>query len=203
MKFSYLYVLFGIFLGLVAVIVGYRIVFSNYSYQGSLIEPPVQAANFTLKISDGGKFRLSDQKGHVVLIFFGYTNCPDVCPVMLSNFKQIKKQLGENAEEVEFVFITVDPDRDTEDILHAYIQNFDPGFLSLTGSQGELEEVWKSYGVYREKIETGSAVGYLIDHTARIYAIDQFGNWRLTYPFGIEAEKIYQDLIHLLRETGA
>ncbi len=120
-------------------------------------------------------FRLSDQKGQIVLLFFGYTHCPDVCPVTLSHFKQIKADLGDQADQVRFVFITVDPERDTADQLSQYLPNFDPDITGLTGSRQSLESVWKSYGVYQAKQEVGSAAGYLVDHTARTYLIDQQG----------------------------
>jgi protein SCO1/2 len=106
------------------------------------------------------------------LIFFGYTHCPDVCPVTLTKYKQIKDQLGDQADGVRFVFITVDPERDTPEILGKHVANYDPGFIALTGSRAELEPVWKNYGVYQARSETESAAGYLVDHTTRIYAID-------------------------------
>lgn len=169
----------------------------NYEYQGVVIDPPVQAADFTLTDQNGQPYRLSDQRGKVVLIYFGYTHCPDVCPITLSDYKRIKAGLGKQAEQVQFVFITVDPERDTVAHLHTYLANFDPGFTGLTGDRATLEPVWKAYGVYQQKQETGSAAGYLVDHTSRIYTIDPQGNWRINYPFGMETDKIVTDLQHL------
>lgn len=179
---------------------GYWIFQINYTYQGVLIDPPVPAPDFTLQDQTGASFRLQDQRGKIVLIFFGYTNCPDVCPVTLSQYRRIKAGLGGQADRVSFVFITVDPERDTPEKIKSYMANFDPAFHGLTGDSGALQSVWKDYGVYVEKQELGSAAGYLVDHSARIYLIDAQGNWRLNYPYGMEASQILRDVQHLLRE---
>ncbi len=201
MKTKYGLLGIGIVLGLALMLVGWKVLAQPYTYQGSLIDPPVPAADFQLNDQHGKPFKLSEQRGKTVLIFFGYTHCPDVCPVSLSEFKQIKKQLGDQADQVEFVFITVDPERDTADVLGQYLANFDPAFIGLSGTPDQMEPVYKSYGVYHEKTEAGSASGYLVNHTARMYVIDSQGNWRLTYPFGMEVEKQVEDLVHLLQES--
>jgi protein SCO1 len=193
----------GALIGLAVILVVWQIAERNYTYQGSLIDPPAIAADFELVDQDGRPFRLSDQQGKVALLFFGYTNCPDVCPVTLSDFRRVKQQLGEQAEDVRFVFITVDPERDSLERMKAYLQGFDPAFIGLSGDQAVLQQVWADYGVLVEKQETASAAGYLIDHTARVYAIDKQGHWRLTYPFGIEPEKIARDVAHLLKENAS
>lgn len=191
----------GVVIGLVATLAAGWIFFDqNYTYQGVLIDPPAPAADFELTDQNGDLFALSHQKGKIVLIFFGYTNCPDVCPVTLSEYKRIKKDLGDQGDAVRFVFITVDPERDTTGRLKTYIENFDPNFIGLTGDQDTLEAVWEDYGVHQEKREVGSASGYLVDHSARIYTIDKNGSWRLNYPFGMETGKIVDDLTHLLKE---
>jgi protein SCO1/2 len=200
---SNLWLLFGfaVILGLsVTVTVG--LITRPYTFQGSLIDPPVKAAEIQLTDQNRETFHLSDQQGKVVLIFFGYTHCPDVCPVTLTKYKQIKEQLGDQADGVRFVFITVDPERDTPEILGKHVANYDPGVVALTGSRAELEPVWKSYGVYQAKSETESAAGYLVDHTTRIYAIDTQGNWRLTYAFEMPSEAILEDVRQLLKEES-
>lgn len=191
----------GMIMGLVIAASGWYLLKGDYTFQGSLIDPPVPAADIELTDQYGTLFRLSDQQGKIVLIFFGYTNCPDVCPVTLSDFMKIKQQLGEQAQNVKFVLITVDPERDGQEHLRKYLQRFDPNFIGLSGERADLERVWDDYGVYQEKKETGSAIGYLVDHTARVYAIDKNGNWRLTYPFGMETSKLIRDLKQLLKET--
>jgi len=174
----------------------------NTTYHGVRIDPPAPAPNFTLTDQQGDLFTLQDQQGKVVLIFFGYTHCPDVCPITLSEYKRIKAILGKRAEDVRFVYITVDPERDTPERMRVYLQNFDPEFIGLTGSRQELELVWQKYGVYQQRQDTGSAAGYLIDHSARIYAIDKMGNWILNYPYGMEPERIAQDVTQLLKQPS-
>lgn len=171
-----------------------------YHYQGSLIENPLTAPDFHIEDQNGGIFSLSAQKGSVVLIFFGYTHCPDVCPVTLYQFKQIREQLGEESEKVKFVFITVDPERDTQERLIEHLANFDPAIIGLTDKRVVLENVWSEYGVAQEKREMNGGSDYSVDHTARVYVVDKEGNLRLTYPFGMETDAIYDDVEHLLRE---
>ena len=190
----------GIVVGLAFVFAGWKAMSAPYAFQGSLIDPPVPAADFTLTDQYNHPFQLSQQRGKVVLIFFGYTNCPDVCPLTLSEFKQVKTQLGEQAGKVEFVFVTVDPERDTQEVLRKHLANFDESFIGLTGSRSELEKVWHDYGVYQAQQDTGSAGGNAVDHTGTIYAIDEKGNWRLTYSFGMEASKLIDDVQHLVSE---
>ncbi|KAA3644048.1 MAG: SCO family protein [Chloroflexi bacterium] len=172
-----------------------------YEYQGSLIEPPADSYAFALTKEDGTTYRLQDQQGKVVLIFFGYANCPDVCPTTLSDFKKIQGQLADQADQVEFVFITIDPERDTPQDIENYVSAFDPSFVGLSGSVEELQSVWDGYFVYRAKVESGSEAGYLMDHTARVYVIDQQGNLRLTFPFGMEADAMAADIAQLVDQN--
>jgi protein SCO1 len=172
----------------------------NYTYQGVVIDPPAPAPEITLTDQNGKEFQLSRQKGRIALIFFGYTNCMDVCPITLSQFKQIKTILGDQAAEVNFIFITVDPKRDNPDRIQAWLENFDPDFIGLTGTQHDLEAVWKEYGVFVESQDSDSGTGYGVDHASRIYVIDKTGQWRLNYPFGMDSKQIAQDIAHLLRQ---
>lgn len=171
-----------------------------YHYQGSLIENPQTAPDFQLGDQHGDLFSLSAQKGKVVLIFFGYTHCPDVCPVTLYQFKQIREQLGEQSQNVRFVFVTVDPERDTQERLLTHLANFDPAIVGLTADRTKLESVWWDYGVAQEIREVSGASDYLVDHTARVYVVDKNGNLRLTYPFGVDSQAILDDVEHLLSE---
>jgi len=206
MKSRFLFVGIGVVIGLGLVFAGWQFSQANYRFQGSLIDPPVPAADFSLTDHNGNPFRLGDQRGKIVLLFFGYTYCPDVCPVTMSQFRQIKQQLGETAADVRFVFITVDPERDNAGQLRRYVPNFDPDFIGLTGERSALEIVWKNYGVYADKQPLDdsdhSGDNYLVDHTARVYLIDRQGDWRLTYPFGMEASQLTDDLEYLLRQKS-
>jgi protein SCO1/2 len=162
-------------------LLGFGIVYTTltyarpYTYQGSLIEPPVPAPDFELVDQYGQLFRLSDHKDKVILIFFGYTHCPDVCPVTLTDFKKIKAQLGNQSKDVIFLFITTDPERDTTGQLMNYLKNFDPEFIGLTDERSAMEPIWQDYGVYQAKVESGDPDNYLVDHSARTYVIDKNG----------------------------
>jgi protein SCO1/2 len=188
----------------IALIVGLIAVFfvlgptRPYTFQGSLIDPPVAAPPFELTDVDGQQVRLSDLDGQVVIMFFGYTSCPDVCPVTLSDFLKIRSSLGKQAEGVSFVFVTVDPERDTPERMKKYLTNFDPEIIGLTGTREQLESVWSSYGVYEAKLDGGSEENYLVDHSSRTYIIDAEGNLLLTYLFGTENKVIAEDVRHLV-----
>lgn len=188
----------AILIGLVTT-AGFLRATQGHTFQGSYIEQAVQAADFKLTDRNGNPFQLSDQKGKIVLLFFGYTHCPDVCPVTLSDFGKIRSQLGEKAENVEFVFITTDPKRDTPDQINRYLTNFDVGIQGLTGQEQDLEKIWNAYGVYRETVDQQGTDFYLVDHSSRVYLIDQQGNLRLTYIFGTESESIASDVTYLLK----
>jgi protein SCO1/2 len=191
----------GIIVGLAITLVGgWFLMDQNYQYHGVLIDPPAQAADFELTDQNGQPFRLSDQRGKIAVIFFGYTNCPDICPTTLGEFRKIHSQLGSKADQVEFIYITVDPERDSVERMKAYVQAFNPDFIGLTGEPSELEKVWKDYGVYHAKQNVDSAVGYVVDHSTRTYVIDSQGNWKLNFPFGMDSSLISQDLLHLIRE---
>lgn len=170
------------------------------SFRGtSYNEPYPTAPQIELIKSNGETFRLSDQKGKIVLLFFGYTSCPDVCPTTLAELKQVMDGLGNKAESVQVVFISVDPERDTPEKIQQYVEHFSKGFIGLSGSTDELQSIWSSYGIYREKVESDSALGYIVNHTARTYLVDTEGNLRLSYGFQTPVKDIVSDLKILLK----
>jgi protein SCO1 len=170
------------------------------SFRGtSYAEPFPPAADFVLTQADGGEFRLYDQKGKIALLFFGYTSCPDVCPTTLAEMKLLMNELGDAGERVQAVFISVDPERDTPDRIQAYASNFHPTFLGLTGLQTELEPVWQSYSIFREEVQSDSAFGVIINHTARLFLVDAQSNMRLSYAYGTPVKDIAHDIELLLR----
>lgn len=172
---------------------------NGYTLRGGEFDPPEQAAPIELTDQFGNGFSLSDLEGEVALIYFGYTTCPDLCPTTLSDFSYVKDQLGDDAERVKFLFVTVDPERDTADRINQYLAFFDPEFVGLYGSETEIESVKSAYGVVSEKVEyPDSATGYLVDHTSLVYVIDTDGNLRLTYPYGFDPDLIVEDVEHLL-----
>jgi protein SCO1/2 len=172
-----------------------------YSFHGTIINPPLPVTDFTLQTSNEEVFRLSDQKGKIILLFFGYTSCPDVCPVTLATFKQVYDNLGGDAQQVRFVMITADPDRDTPDKVSEYAARFNPEFIGLSGDMTALYSIWKELGVFVEKQETGSAAGYLVSHTSSVYVLNQSGNLLMTFPYGTTAIEMIDDLNELLKQS--
>ena len=165
------------------------------TFRGTLYDPVLEAPEIELARDNGGNFQLSEMQGNVVLLFFGYTSCPDVCPTTLSELRKVNEELGKNADRVKVVFVTVDPERDTPEKIQEYVSIFNPAFIGLSGSTNDLEPVWKEYGVYREIDKaTSSASGYLVTHSARVYVIDPDGNLRLSYSYGTPTEDIVHDL---------
>lgn len=166
-------------------------------------EPYPPAPEIELTRANGASFRLSEMRGDAVLLFFGYTSCPDVCPTTMAELKQALEKLGEeDAKHVQVLFITVDPARDTPERMQEYVNHFNPDFIGLSGTESELAEVWKEYGVFRETVEGNSAAGYLVDHTARVTLIDRDGNLRLSYAFDTPVDSIVHDLKLLLKEKS-
>jgi protein SCO1/2 len=171
-----------------------------YSFHGSLIQPPFPAPAITLPYGDSGTFRLADQTGRVVLIFFGFTHCPDVCPTTLASFTQIHQRLGKDAGRVDFVFITVDPDRDIPQVSSQYAAGFDPTFIGLSGTEQQLAPVWKDYGVYRKLDKTSpNDTTYDVEHSSQVYLVDSSGSLRLTYAYGTPVDDMLQDIRHVLK----
>ncbi len=175
-----------------------RLLAQPYVFHGSLIDPPAAAPDFTLADQTGRPFRLSAQAGSVVLLYFGYTSCPDACPATLAEFKLVRRRLGPQAERVRFVFVTVDPLRDSAAQLGTYLSNFDPSFVGLSGTPAELRPVWRSYGVSTAVRAANPAA---VDHSDRVYAIDARGRLRLTYALDIGAETLADDVRALIDEA--
>lgn len=189
-----------LFVALAAVFLGSQLYEGSQSFNGSAIEPFLLAFPFELEQVDGSSYRLEDQQGKVVLVFFGYANCPDFCPTTLAEYKRIHESLGDRADQVDFVFITIDPERDSPEAIEEYVNAFNPEFVGLSGSEEELQPVWDGYFVFRQKDESQSEAGYLMAHSTRVYAIDKNGQLRLTFPFGMTAQAMTSDVERLLAE---
>ncbi|GAB4503486.1 MAG: hypothetical protein Fur0043_04780 [Anaerolineales bacterium] len=191
-------------LTLIGVIMAAALFFpQNDSFRGTLYEPARPAPEISLTQGNGSNFRLGEMRGKVVLLFFGYTSCPDVCPTTLSELRRVVHGLGADAARAQVVFVTVDPERDTPEKLGQYLAMFDPSFIGLSGSTDELQKVWQAYGVYREVTKMpNSATGYLVNHTARLYVIDLQGNLRLSFAYGTAYEDILHDIEILLEDTA-
>ena len=169
------------------------------AFRTGVLEPPSPAADFTLQSDTGKPVHLHDWRGQVVLLYFGYTGCPDVCPTTLSELAEVKKQLGPAGQRLQVAFVTVDPERDTAQRLHVYVQAFDRSFVGLTGTKATLAAVWKAYGVYVQSHRVpGSKTGYLVDHSATTFVIDPEGRLRLAISFQTPVDDIRHDLQLLL-----
>ena len=166
------------------------------------VEPYPVASDFELMRDNGSSFQLSEQRGKVILLFFGYTSCPDVCPTTLAELNQALNDLGgDDAEKVQVIFVTVDPQRDTPERAQTYVDHFNTSFIGLSGTEDELSKIWDSYGVYREIVEGSSAAGYLVNHTARVTLIDGDGNLRVSFGFDTPVNDIVYDLKLILKEN--
>ncbi|MFA9489912.1 MAG: SCO family protein [Anaerolineales bacterium] len=167
-------------------------------FNGSPYQDPNPAPPIPLTDTSGIPFQLEDYHGKIVLLYFGYTFCPDVCPSTLASVRQILDELGDSSQEVVFVMITVDPDRDSPEILDEYLSRFHPGYIGLWGDGEELENVKQAYGVFSEIDPESDPLNYLVSHTARIFLIDQEGILRTGYSFGTPNGKILSDVEHLI-----
>ena len=159
------------------------------------------AKDFLLTDANGQQRRLKDFAGKAVVVFFGFTQCPDVCPTTLAELSAAKKLLGADGEKVQGIFVTVDPERDTPEVLKAYMANFDPGFVALRGSPEQLAAVAKDFKVYYKKVEGKTPGSYSMDHSAASYVYDPKGQLRLYTRYGSGPQSLAEDLKLLLKES--
>lgn len=174
-------------------------VWGTASFNGIPLQSPQLATDFSLTGPDNQPVSMSDFRGKVVLLYFGYTFCPDACPATMSVLKQVRQELGRRADDVQVIMITVDPERDTPEHLAGYMPGFDPTFIGLSGDLDAISAAATGYGVFFEKQEGTPATGYLVDHTASVTAIDRDGYVRLVFPFDMTAVDIAADIRRLLR----
>ncbi|HUG34194.1 MAG TPA: SCO family protein [Anaerolineales bacterium] len=164
-------------------------------------EPYPVAEEFVLTRFDESRFKLSEMRGSVVLLFFGYTSCPDICPTTLAELNIALQGISpDQAEDVNVVFVTVDPERDDPARVQEYVNHFNADFIGLSGTESELAGVWNQYGIFREIVEGNSAAGYLVNHTARVTLIDRQGNLRASFGFDTPVDDIVHDLKLVLKE---
>jgi protein SCO1/2 len=156
------------------------------------------AKDFRMPDAEGRVRGLADFKGQVVAVFFGFTQCPDVCPTTLAELAEAKKQLGAKGEKVQVVFVTVDPERDTPELLKAYMVNFDPRAIALRGTPEQLAEMAKDFKVYYKKIEGKTPGTYTMDHSAATYIYDPQGRLRLYSRYGSGPQSLASDIGKLL-----
>lgn len=164
-------------------------------------EPAKEVRDFTLTNQDGQEVSISSLRGKAVMLFFGYTHCPDYCPLTLAEFVQVKKALGANADKINFVMISLDGERDTPAVLKEYIKGFDPSFIALTGDPEKVRGIGADYAVQFQKERLkGTQAEYIVAHTTFTYLIDAQGRWRIAYPYDVPREDISKDVQRILAE---
>ena len=157
------------------------------------------ALGFELPDQIGQKRTLADFKGKVVVVFFGYTQCPDFCPTTLNEWVQVKKALADKGDLLQAVFITLDPERDTPELLKAYMANFDSSFLALIPSVSDLPALAKSFKIYYKKVASSTGDSYTMDHSAGTYVYDTSGRLRLYARYGLGPAAMAADIAQLLK----
>ncbi len=172
--------------------------FQPHVFTGTVIQSQTPAPTVDLITSTGERASLSDFEDQVLVLYFGYTFCPDVCPTTLSGLKKALDQLGGAADDVQVIMVSVDPARDSPEILGEYLSYFDPRFLGMTGTQEEIASVATVYGVFYQAEEGTVDTGYLVSHTARLMVVDRDGYLKLVMPGDVTPDQIAADLDYLL-----
>ena len=185
-------------LGVIVVVAG-LVWLQRPRVNGLVLDPRQPAYDFALQSATGETVRLSDFRGQVVMLYFGYTFCPDVCPTTLAEIRLALQELGPQADDVQVIMVTVDPARDTPEKLQAYLEHFGSDFLGLTGTADALAQTVAAYDVRYTQHEGTAVTGYLIDHTADVMVIDREGNQAVTIPFGMHGPEIASDLRYVLQ----
>nr|WP_297529921.1 SCO family protein [uncultured Roseateles sp.] len=168
------------------------------SFQGVDLTGAAYARGFSLPDQNGKTRTLEDFRGKVVVVFFGFTQCPDVCPTTLAELAQVKKALGPDGDKVQGVFVTVDPERDKPELLKAYLESFDPGFVALRGSPEQLKETAKEFKIYYAKVPGKTPDSYTMDHTAASFLFDPQGRVRVFSRYGAGASALMGDIKALI-----
>jgi protein SCO1/2 len=169
-----------------------------HAYAGNFLATSLPAYNFSLTGSDQKLYHLSDLRGKLVLLYFGYTSCPDECPTTTAILESVLDQLGSRAGEVQVVMITVDPQKDTPQVLQAYFAKFGGRILGLTGDLAAITQTTKQYGVFFQKKVAADGT-YSVDHSLLLELIDRQGDIRVIYPYNTPAESISADVAYMLK----
>jgi protein SCO1/2 len=166
---------------------------------GMVLDSPRQLDDFELRDAAGRPVRLSDFRGRWVLVYFGYTSCPDVCPTTMTDLARALDALGDDASQVRVILISIDPERDTPERIADYARAFRPDFIGLSGAPDEIAAVAAGFGIYFQKQPGAMVEGYTMDHTSTVTVVDREGYARLVWPFGIRSAEMTDDLRALLR----
>jgi len=188
----------GILVVLIAGLVMWRL--RPPEFHGVLIQSPDKAPDFTLLSTTGEPMSLSDFRGEEVMLYFGYTFCPDVCPTTLNDLKAMMEELGPNkADQVQVIMVSVDPERDTVEQLSTYLPYFHPDFIGMTGDIADIQDIASQYGIFFERQEGDTAAGYLVDHSAVVTLVDDKGYIKMVFPYGTSGHDMASDLEYFMR----
>lgn len=168
-----------------------------HTFTGTLLQAAAPLDDFQLATTAGKPMRLSDFRGKYLLFYFGYTYCPDACPLTLADLADMMKRLGPAADQVQVILVSLDPERDTVQQLASYLPHFHPTFLGMTGTHEEILKVATQFGIFYEK--RGETAGYTIDHTSTVVVVDPEGRPQEIFPYGATGEQMADDLRYLLR----
>ncbi len=174
--------------------------FSQSGFTGVDITGAEYGRELALPDAEGRARTLADFRGKVTVVFFGYTQCPDVCPTTMAELARIKQAMGADGERVQGVFVSVDPERDTPEVLKAYLASFDPGFVALRGSPEQTAAAAREFKVFYAKVPGKTAGNYTVDHTAGSYVFDAKGQLRLFERYGTPADALAADLRRVMKE---
>lgn len=172
------------------------------AFKGIDLSGAEYARELKLTDQDGRERTLGDFKGKVLVVFFGFTQCPDVCPTTMAELAQVKKSLGADGDKVQGIFVTVDPERDTAELLKAYLQSFDPSFVALRGSEEQTKAAAKEFKVFYAKVPGKTDGSYTMDHTAASFIFDTQGRVRVFSRYGSGAQALADDIKLLLAEKA-
>lgn len=195
-----LILMFAFCISLISNVAAENVATSSKELKSGVFDPPRMAPDFSLASSRDTQFTLSEQRGNIVVLGFGFSHCPNVCPMTLANLAQTYKNLGALADQVQVVYMTVDPERDTPARLREYLANFNPNFIGVTGAAEDLAALRQSYGIIAKKEVHKNGGTYEVHHSSYIYLIDRDGLLRALVPFGKSADDITHDINILLHE---
>lgn len=167
-------------------------------FKGMAIDPPRDMPTFVFTRADGSRFDTSPEPGRPMVLFFGYTHCPDVCPTTLADWKRVRAKLGDDAKSVRFVFVTVDPERDTPAVAERYARLYDASFEGVSGDAVTTSRMMDAFGVAAAREAGTDATGYLVSHSSQVFLVDSHGKLVALYPFGTGWDALAADLARLL-----
>ena len=166
-------------------------------FKGMAVDPPRDMPTFVFTKADGSRFTTAPEPGRPMVLFFGYTHCPDVCPTTLADWKRVRAKLGDDAKRVRFVFVTVDPDRDTPAVADRYAKMYDPSFEGVSGDAITTSGMMDAFGVAAAREPGTNATGYLVSHSSQVFLVDSHGKLVALYPLGTGWDALAADLERL------